>query len=168
MTALVLAARGRLTAGLAVLAAGVVLGCAGSASAAPAGGPVNVTIKIPADVRPNPCSPGDVIVLSGVMHILIFTRADGSGGYHVDNQVQLHGSGTSLGTGVQYVGHDSSLHSFYAGAPFPVADTTTYSTGLHGRGPTDDFVMEVTIHTTVNANGEATAMPVKVDLKCVG
>jgi hypothetical protein len=168
MTALVLQARRGCTAGLALFVAGVVLACAGSASAAPAGGPVNVTLKIPADVRLNPCSPGDFIVLSGVMHILIFTRADGNGGYHLDNQVQLHGSGTSLETDVQYVGHDSSHHSFYAGAPFPATDTTTYSTGLHGAGPTDDFVMEVTVHTTVNANGDATAMPVNVNLKCVG
>jgi hypothetical protein len=168
MKTLVSGARSGFAAAVALLAVGVVPASAGSASAAQGGGPVNVTIKIPADARPNPCSAGDVIALSGVMHILMFTRSDGSGGYHVDNQVQFQGAGTSLVTNVRYMGHDSSHHSFYAGEPFPATDTTTYSTGLHARGPTDDFVMETTIHTTVNANGDATAMPVHVDLKCVG
>ena len=151
-----------------VVMAGLAVSSTASARTAPDNKPVNVTIKIPADVRPNPCSPGDVIVLSGRLHILIFTREDGAGGYHVTNQVQLHGAGSSLVTNVRYRGHDQDSHSFHAGAPFPVTDTMTYSTGLHGAGPTDDFVMHVTVHTTVNANGDATATPSNVRLECVG
>jgi hypothetical protein len=151
---------------LAVLFAAV---SGGIARAAPSGNkPVNVTLNIPADVRPNPCSAGDFIVLSGRLHILIFVREDGAGGYHVSQHVQLHGDGSSLVTNVRYQGNELESHDFYAGAPFPVTDTHTYSLGLHGAGPTDDFVMHVTVHTTVNAQGVPTAEVSNVRAECAG
>src|SRR5437764_2887141 len=95
------------------------------ARSAAAGGPVNVTLNIPADVRPNPCVAGDMVNVSGTLHIVYYTSSDNAGGFRIDQHVDEIGSGKSLTTSVGYQFSDNFEHSFYARPPFPAAETQT-------------------------------------------
>ena len=139
-----------------------------AADAAPGGELVNVTLRIPAEVRPNPCTPADVVSLSGTLHIVIYVRGDGQGGYHVTLLVSERLQGRSLTTSESYVASDVYDHSFYAGGPFPVTDTTTHSVELVSRGDSPNLIMGYTLHTTVTANGVPTATITNVRLDCQG
>ena len=129
---------------------------------------VNVTINIPADVRPNPCTPGDVVNVSGRLHMIIYTRSDGNGGYHVSQHWDEWGRGTSLTTKETYTASDTREHDFYAGAPFPVTDTTAWSIELVSQGTSPNLLMHYTLHTTVTANGVPTATVDNVYVECRG
>jgi len=133
-----------------------------------AGGPVNVTLNIPADVRPNPCTPGDFVNVSGTMHIVYYVRDDGQGGFHLDQLVDEKGSGVSLTTGENYRLGDNYGHSFYARPPFPSNDTQTHSVELVSQGSSPNLIMGYTLHTTVNAGGVPTASVDNVRLDCAG
>ncbi len=129
---------------------------------------LNVTLRIPAEVRPNPCTPGDVVNLSGILHLIIYIRGDGQGGYHVTLLVSERLQGRSLTTSEAYVASDVYDHSFYAGGPFPVTDTTTHSVELVSRGDSPNLLMSYTLHTTVSATGVPTATITNVRLDCQG
>ena len=129
---------------------------------------VNVTLRIPAEVRPNPCTPADVVSLSGILHIIIYVRGDGQGGYHVTLLVDERLQGRSLTTSELYVASDVYDHSFYAGGPFPVTDTTTHSVELVSKGDSPNLLMGYTLHTTVTASGVPTATITNVRLDCQG
>jgi hypothetical protein len=131
-------------------------------------GPVNVTLNIAADLRPNPCTAGDVVNLSGTLHIVFYVRSDGQGGYHINQLVDEKAKGISLTTGISYQGSDTYDHSFYAGAPFPANDTQTHSVELVSRATTNNLIMGYVLHTTVNAGGIPTATVDNVRLDCKG
>jgi hypothetical protein len=156
---------------LLVTAALVVLGLAVSSirpAAAPADELVNVTLQIPAQVYPNPCTPGDVVVVRATLHIVYYVRADGQGGYHVTQLVREQGTGASPLTRIAYQASDTYDHSFYAGAPFPVTDTITHDLVLASRGSAPNLLMSYDLHTTVNALGVPTATVDNVRLSCTG
>src|SRR4051812_30514934 len=74
------------------------------AHARAAGGPVNVTMNIPADLRENPCTMApDTVNVSGTLHIVYYVRGDGSGGYHVNETTDERAKGQSLVTSVNYL-----------------------------------------------------------------
>jgi hypothetical protein len=129
---------------------------------------VNVTLNIAADPRPNPCSPGDVVNLSGRLHIVYYVRADRQGGFHLSQLVDEKARGISFLTNLSYQGSDTYTHSFYAGAPFPVTDTMTHSILLTSRGAAQNLLMGYDLHTTVNATGIPTATVDNVRLSCTG
>jgi hypothetical protein len=133
-----------------------------------AGGPVNVTLNIPADVRPNPCRSGDFVNLSGRLHILIYTRSDGMGGFHLQSINDETASGRSLVTGIKFNGSDRYAHYFYAGAPFPAVDTYQHDLRLTSQGSEDNFLMRLQMHLTVNALGVPTAVVDNWTLECTG
>jgi hypothetical protein len=129
---------------------------------------VNVTLNIPADPRPNPCAAGDLVSLSGTLHIVYYVRSDGQGGYHLNQLLSEKLSGQAFMSGDTYQGSDSYDHSFYARAPFPTADTMVHSLLLVSRSGTDNLVMGYTIHTTVSAQGVPTAQVTDIRLQCTG
>lgn len=154
-------------AGAAVLGA-LIVGFTRAGSAEAAGGPVNVTLNIPADVRPNPCTPGDVVNVSGTLHIVYYVRDDGQGGFHLDQLVNEKASGASLTTAERYRLSDTYDHSFYARPPFPSTDTQTHSVELVSQGGSPNLIMGYTLHTTVNAGGVPTASVDNTRLECAG
>ncbi|MDQ3874170.1 MAG: hypothetical protein M3322_01270 [Actinomycetota bacterium] len=147
---------------------GVTAGSLVRPSAATANELVNVTLQIPAQVYPNPCTPGDIVTVRGTLHIVYYVRSDGQGGFHVTQLVDEKGTGWSALTGMTYRASDRYSHSFYAGAPFPVTDTLTHDTVLASRGSAQNFLMTYEIHTTVNALGVPTATVENVRLSCNG
>jgi len=128
---------------------------------------VNVTIRIPADVRPNPCTPGDVVTLSGELHIVIYMRSDERGGYHV-NQLLAEKLQGRTATGELYVASDVYGSSFYAGAPLPVTNTITHSVELVSKGESPNLLTRYDVHTTVNAAGVPTATVTNIRTECTG
>jgi hypothetical protein len=130
------------------------------------GGPVNVTLNIPADIRDNPCTPGDIVNVSGTLHIVYYVHPDGSGGFHVDQHMNEQGKGDSLTTGVGYLLAETRDESWQASAG--VSHTTTLASELVSQAATDNFVMHLQMHTTVNAIGMPTAAVDHWRLDCTG
>jgi len=106
---------------------------------------VNVTFHVPAQVEINPCTPGDIINLSGDIHVVITTTADAAGGYRVDNHLNSQLSGASILTGLKYANSTTNDEEWYARPPFPAVHTHTYDFELVShdrlrqlRAPHDD------------------------------
>ena len=154
-----------LAAGAMVAAAAVLPALATDAHAADI---VNTTINVPAMVV-NGCAAGDLVALSGDLHVVISETADGSGGYHMQrttNYDQL--KGTSLVTGVSYTAQATSEDSWYAGAPFPTTHTHADQTEYLAQGSTDNFILRLRTHVTVTAAGVPTATVDDIRADCTG
>jgi hypothetical protein len=149
-------------AGAALLAVAIV-----PATAARAEDVVNVTLNIPADPRPNPCT-GDLVSLSGTMHIVYYVRSDQQGGFHVNQLVDEKLSGQGVLSGDGYQGNDSFDHSWYARPPFPTTDTVVHQVVLASRSGSDNFLMRYRLHTTIAVTGVPTARMSDVALECTG
>jgi len=128
----------------------------------------NTTIHVPASVQTNPCFPTDVINLSGDIHIVITTTADSAGGYTVDNHLNSQLSGLSITTGTKYVNSEDQDDEWYARPPFPAIHTHTYDFQLLSQGNTPNYVLHMTMHETVNANGVPTATVDNFSMDCQG
>jgi hypothetical protein len=138
------------------------------AATAPAATVVNYTFHTPADVLVNPCNPADVINLNGNIHVTIRTTDDGSGGYHVGNHLNSHLSGRSITTGTRYRSQEVRDEDWNAHPPFPAEHTHTYDFDINSSTGVDNFVLHMTMHETVNANGVPTATVDNYRAECRG
>lgn len=129
---------------------------------------VNTTIHVPASVQTNPCFPKDVVNLSGDIHIVITTTTDSNGGYRVVNELNSELSGVSITTGTKYVNDESRSDKWYARAPFPAIHTHTYDFVLVSQSNTPNYVLHMTMHETVNAQGAPTATVDNFSMDCQG
>jgi hypothetical protein len=129
---------------------------------------VNVTFHAPAYVDINPCFPGDVLNLNGDIHIVITTTADTAGGYRVNNHLNSQLSGVSITSGTKYVNSENKDDEWYARPPFPAVHTHTYDFLLLSQSNTPNYVLHVTMHETVTANGVPTATVDKFSMDCQG
>jgi hypothetical protein len=128
----------------------------------------NTTIHVPASVQTNPCFPTDVVNLSGDIHITITTTNDRRGGYHVTNHLNSQLSGASILTGLKYTNSTTNDEEWYARPPFPAVHTHTYDFELVSQTGFDNYVVHMTMHETVNANGVPTATVDKFSMDCKG
>lgn len=132
---------------------------------------MNVDINDPATVFDNPCVPpaGEPVVVSGVIHIVITTTADGAGGYHTHIGSNESFSGQGLVTRVSYHGSDLHEYDYDAHPPFPQATTDVMGTDLITQGGTiPKFHYHWNLHVTVNAHGIPTATVDNYHLDCAG
>jgi phosphodiesterase/alkaline phosphatase D-like protein len=129
---------------------------------------VNVTFHTPAQVETNPCTPGDVVNLSGDIHVVIASTADNAGGYRMKTHLNSQLSGTSITTGTDYVHSENNEDEWYARPPFPYVHTTTYDFLLVSKSGTDNYLLRMTMHQTVDANGVPTAAVENFSMKCAG
>jgi hypothetical protein len=127
-----------------------------------------VTFHVPASVQTNPCFPTDVINLSGDIHVVITTTTDGKGGYHVTNKLNSQLSGVSITTGTKYVNSEEKEDEWYARPPFPAIHTQTYDFLLVSQSNTPNYVLHMTMHETVNAQGVPTATVDSFSMDCQG
>jgi hypothetical protein len=128
----------------------------------------NVTIHVPASVQTNPCFPADVVNLSGDIHVVMTTTADSAGGYRVTNHLNSQLSGVSITTGTKYVNSENKDDEWYARPPFPAVHTQTYEFLLLSQSNTPNYVLHMTMHETVDANGVPTAIVDKFSMDCQG
>jgi NMD protein affecting ribosome stability and mRNA decay len=129
---------------------------------------VNVTFHVPAQVEINPCTPGDIVNLSGDIHVVITTTADRRGGYHVTNSLNSQLSGASIVTGLKYTNSTTEEEEWYASSPFPAVHTHTYDFELVSQTGVDNYVLHMTTHETVDANGVPTATVDNFSMDCKG
>jgi hypothetical protein len=129
---------------------------------------VNTTIHVPASVQTNPCFPTDVVNLSGDIHIVITTTADSNGGYSVTSHLNSQLSGVSITTGTKYVNSENQEDEWYARPPFPAIHTHTYDFLLVSQSNTPNYVLHMTMHETVNAQGVPTATVDSFSMDCQG
>jgi len=129
---------------------------------------VNTTIHVPASVQTNPCFPADVVNLSGDIHVVISTTVSGGGGYRVMNHLNSQLSGVSITTGTKYVNSETKDETWFARPPFPAVHTHTYDFLLVSQSGTPNYVLHMTMHETVNANGVPTAAVDRFQMDCQG
>jgi hypothetical protein len=138
------------------------------ATPAQASNVVNVTFHVPASVQTNPCFPADVVNLSGDIHVVITTTSAGNGGYRVNNHLNSELNGKSITTGTKYVNSEDQDEEWYARPPFPAVHTHTYDFLLLSQSDTPNYVLHMTMHETVNANGVPTATVDNFSMDCQG
>jgi hypothetical protein len=114
----------------------------------------------------SPCT-GDVIPVTGSIHLVASSTSDGSGGFHVtvmDNVSQVTGIGSV--TGATYHGVGGDWFALNARPPFPFEATQTDVFGLISAGATPNLVVTDTLHITINANGTMTANVARFTVAC--
>lgn len=114
----------------------------------------------------SPCN-GDVIAVTGEIHLLASSTSDGAGGFHVkfmDNVSQVTGVGSVSGATYHGVGGDWFIAN--VSPPFPAEFTQTDVFGLISAGPAPNFVVTDTLHITVNADGTLTANVARFSIAC--
>jgi hypothetical protein len=146
----------------------VLLAVVGVGVPAEAANVVNATIHVPADVWINPCHPADVVNLNGDIHVVITATADHNGGYHVVNHLNSHLRGASITTGTRYLSNENNSDVWNARSPYPAIHTHTYDFRLISQSRTDNYVLHVTTHETVNAGGVATVTVDDSQMDCLG
>jgi hypothetical protein len=139
-----------------------------AAAPASAANVVNSTIHVPTSVQTNPCFPTDVVNLSGNIHIVITTTSDRAGGYRVNNHLDSELKGVSITTGTKYENSENQDDEWFARPPFPAIHTHTYDFLLVSQNNTPNYVLHMTMHETVNANGVPTATVDNFSMGCQG
>jgi hypothetical protein len=116
----------------------------------------------------NPCT-GELVTLAGYLHLLTHTTVDEQGGVHLQSHVnpqQVSGTSTS-GTEYRAVGKNrTESNTFSGGLPVEVTHVRTFN--FISTDATDNFLLHETIHITINANGEVTAVVENVTTECRG
>jgi hypothetical protein len=103
-----------------------------------------------------PCT-GDLVRLEGYIHVVVSSTRDSTGGLKLRSHVNPEGvSGTSL-LGVLYQGTGVTRDHFNVKPPFPQSFTHINRFRVVGQGSRNDFIAFMTMHYTINANGETTA-----------
>lgn len=121
---------------------------------------VTENIAIPVELAvPIPCAAngaGEIVELSGVLHMLVHVTVDGRGGLHIRTHTNPQGvSGAGLTTGTAY----RSTGATQERASIGRTSTFTYVNNFRiiGAGPRNDYVLHQNLHVTVNANFAITA-----------
>lgn len=115
----------------------------------------------------NPCN-GEAVVVTGELRITLRTTFDANGGFH--------SSFTLVPSGVRGVGESGALYKAVGGqrdhfnitSSGTLTDTFTSVFNLVSQGGGDNFVDQVTIHITFNANGDVTADVFSGQTECRG
>lgn len=107
---------------------------------------------------------GEVVVSSGEMRAVVHSTFDDAGGIHVALHIRPDVSGIGQTTGDRYQGVGSEeFESNGAGAlEFTVANNFS----LIGQGPGDNLLTHITMHVTVDAEGNLTATVTNSSIDC--
>lgn len=112
---------------------------------------------------------GETVDISGKMHVLAHVTTDAHAGRHVTLQINTEGvKGVGQSSGGEYVSsatnNENINDSNTAGGQSEYTVTTKFL--LVGKGKLPDLLTKVTMHVTINANGEATAEVTNVVADC--
>ena len=111
-------------------------------------------------IRGNDCN-GEQVEISGTIHLLSHEQSDGSVVGHINYQGL---TGVGLTTGVRY--HVSAVDHFRLQAPFPSSIQSVRNIHLIAEGATDDLLVQIVSHVTVDANGNVTASVDEIWSQC--
>ena len=124
----------------------------------------NVWLPIPEGPLLNTCN-GEDVLITGTQHLVISVTADEAGGFRYSVRANGIITGVGLTTGTRYRGAAAgTLH----GSSTSGATTATFisHSTLAGQGAVPNPRVNIVIHTTINANGTATATVEKVRAQC--
>lgn len=145
----------------------VVLGL--TSSPASAANVVNYTVHVPVNIQTNPCTAvPDVVNLNGDVHIVITTTSSNGGSYRVNDLLNSEFTGVSVTNGADYVSSEGKNDTWMAQSPFPVVHTQTYDFTLVSKSGTPNYVVHMTMHTTVTSNGVPAAVVDSWRMDCQG
>ena len=114
--------------------------------------PVNIGVFIPCAAD----GAGEVVFLTGTLHVLLRFTMDQAGGIHVASHFQPQGiSGIGQTTGDKYQGTGVTQDEF--NAKVGVEETVINNFRIVGQGPGNNFLIHENFHITFNANGVPTA-----------
>ena len=119
-------------------------------------------IRIPiSDAGDVPCADGgagEVVLLTGTLHILSHTTTDNRGGLHIKMHFQPQGIiGVGQSTGDTYRANGvSQWTTNVLGLPF--TDTFVNNFLMIGPGRDNNLMVHEILHVTINANGEVTVV----------
>jgi hypothetical protein len=102
---------------------------------------------------------GESVALLGEIEIFSQSTEDDNGGVHLSTHVRPSGVvGVGLTSGLMYRGTGGTFEAEgYAADGYPAVYTFVNNFRIIGQGPGNNLLMHMTIHQTINANGELTA-----------
>jgi hypothetical protein len=117
------------------------------------GATTNIVVAFPSPTR-NPCN-GELVNVSGNIHLTTGVSTDGSGGLHFRSHLNNQDvSGVGELTGSRYQIPTTSNLSAYLGSARTM--TLTLNSRFVARGSTPDFNVYQTFHLTIDSNGVTT------------
>jgi hypothetical protein len=116
----------------------------------------------------SPCS-GESIIFHGRMHVVTHTRTDASGGTHMIRHTNFEDvSGVAIGSGRPYRLVQVTNNSANATSGGATEFTQVVVFRVISQGSTDNWLAQIVVHVTVNANGDMTADVTQVGGGCRG
>ena len=104
---------------------------------------------------------GEDVEISGTIHVVNITQADGSVIGHFNYQ-NVTGLGLTSGNIYQV----SAVDHVRLSAPFPSSITSVQSFQLISQGSAGNLLVHVLYHITVNGNGEVTVSIDELNMQC--
>jgi len=140
-----------------------------SFSVQPVQAEVQTNLKVPVTIGVFiPCAAagaGEVVFLTGNLHVLLRFTMDQAGGIHVASHFQPQGiSGTGQTTGEKYQATGVTQDQF--NARVGVEETFINNFRIIGQGNGNNFLIHETFHITFNANGIPTASVDNFSVDC--
>jgi uncharacterized membrane protein len=113
---------------------------------------------------------GDVISLSGTLHVLTHVTFNAAGGITIKTHFQPQGAtGVGLVSGAQYQGTGVTQETLTDNGPGPQFEFTFINNfRMISKGTTPNFDVHQTVHITVNNNGDVTATVDNTSIECRG
>jgi hypothetical protein len=138
-------------------------------SVQPVSAAVQTNVKVPVDIGVFiPCAAdgaGEVVFLTGNLHVLLRFTMDEAGGIHVASHFQPQGiSGNGQTTGDKYQGTGVTQDEF--NARVGVEETFINNFRIVGQGPGNNFLLHENFHITFNAHGVPTASVDNFSVDC--
>lgn len=110
---------------------------------------------------------GELVEVSGTLHILTHTTISNSGNVHGKVHFQPQGAkGVGQTTGDTYNATGVTQEQFNINGPLPFTDTFINNFNIIGPGPDNNLSVHQTIHLTINANGVVTAVVDNTSIEC--
>ena len=119
------------------------------------------------------------VLLTGAFHVVTTITEDNRnesflfGGVHfrtVTNLISIDGVGLVTGEQYRLVGAGARIVQELGNdnVTFPIVNSQTSTVNLVSRGSTDNFLVHLTMHTTINANGKVTSVVDNFRIECRG
>jgi hypothetical protein len=123
--------------------------------------PVNIGVFIPCAAD----GAGEVVFLTGNLHVLLRFTVDQAGGIHAASHFQPQGiSGNGQTTGDKYQATGVTQDEF--NAKLGTEETFINNFRIVGQGPGHNFLIHENFHITFNANGVPTAFVDNFSVDC--
>lgn len=110
---------------------------------------------------------GELILVSGTLHVLNHVTISNSNNFQVKMHYQPQGiDGVGLTTGDKYQATGVTQSTLHINGPLPIVSTFVNNFRMIGQGRDNNFLVHQNLHLTINANGEVTVTSVNQNVTC--